>query len=720
MKKLFFGLTLFIVLIIGSIYGLLFTSTGNSYVSLLIEDQANKGQDEVNLKVIDFKLTTNDILFKAMIDDNSTINIEGKLAIFEKSVDLAYDINIKNLSKLQNFTKQKLNGSFSTKGIIKGTQEKAIVKGISSFASSDTTYNIDLIDFKLTNIVFNVKHANIKELLHIVNQPLYANGKIDINANIKDANIKTLDGLITTKISNGILNVKALNKELKVNPKTPISFNGDFVTKLSPDLADTKVVFDSSIAKLNIQKATVDLKSFDINSDYKLFVKNLSKLEYLINQKFNGSFSTSGNVSVKKGDITVDGISDIFKSNTKYEAKVVNSNPESINILVKKANISSLLNLLNQPNYANGLINIDAKIKSADIKNLDGKILTTILDGKVNNSVVNKEFKQKLKKLLGFKGEIITDLVKTQAISKIDLNTTVANLDMKKAVFDIAKSEFTSDYILNASNLSKLYDVTQTKMRGAVKFTGNIKQGKDLLSVDGKSNIFGGNINFNLLNDNFKAKVSEVEIKDLTHMLYYPEIFTSKSNIDVNYNISTKVGKIGGNLINGKFIKNQYSNIINTFARFDLTKEVYNKVEIKSDMNKNIIKTVIDMQSKYTTIKVPKSTLNTEKNSIDALVKTSIKKYTFDTTIKGNLSNPKVRVDTKAFLKNKYGKKVKEKTDKFKKKIEEKLKNKIEEKLKNKIDLNNLFNKAPSNPSKSENNGNNKEIAEAFNKLFGN
>ncbi len=97
------------------------------------------------------------------------------------------------------------------------------------------------------------------------------------------------------------------------------------------------------------------------------------------------------------------------------------------------------------------------------------------------------------------------------------------------------------------------------------------------------------------------------------------------------------------------------------------------------------------------------------------MVKTSIKKYTFDTTIKGNLSNPKVRVDTKAFLKNKYGKKVKEKTDKFKKKIEEK--------LKNKIDLNNLFNKAPSNPSKpenNENNGNNKEIAEAFNKLFGN
>ncbi len=81
-----------------------------------------------------------------------------------------------------------------------------------------------------------------------------------------------------------------------------------------------------------------------------------------------------------------------------------------------------------------------------------------------------------------------------------------------------------------------------------------------------------------------------------------------------------------------------------------MTKEVYEKVEIKSDMKKNIINTFVDMSSKYTTIKVPSSTLNTEKNSINALVQASIKKYTFDTTIKGSLSNPKVNVDTKAFF----------------------------------------------------------------------
>ena len=111
-------------------------------------------------------------------------------------------------------------------------------------------------------------------------------------------------------------------------------------------------------------------------------------------------------------------------------------------------------------------------------------------------------------------------------------------------------------------------------MRGSLKVDGNIKQENQNLSIDGVSSLFGGDIKFNLLNDDFKANIKDVEVKQLTHMLYYPEIFQSKSNIDVDYNLASKVGKISGNLLNGKFIKNEYSTIINTFAKFDITREI--------------------------------------------------------------------------------------------------------------------------------------------------
>ena len=718
MKKLFFGLTALILIVIAGIYTLLFTSTGNSYVASIIESKVNEGQKDVQMKVNDFKLTMNEILFNASINDNSTINIAGALNIFAKNVDLNYDINIKELSSLQNITKQKLNGPFSTKGSVKGDQKLAIIKGSTSLASSNTVYDINLVDFKPNNILFNMKDAKIEELLNIVDQPIYANGKLDINAQIKNANISSLDGLVTTKISDGVLNAKLINKELKQNPKTPIIFTANTNTKLNANMANTKVDFDSTIAKLNIKDASVNLETSLINSDYSVLVKDLSKLESLINQKYNGSFSLNGKASINKGLIKIDGNSDIFNSDTKYDIKVVDSKPEYINVLVNNAKIESLLNLVNQANYANGLINIDAKIKNADMKNLNGKIITTILESKLNNKVVNKEFSQKLINPIVFKGDIETNLVKTQAISKIDLNTTVTNLDMKKAVYDLEKAEFLSDYEINFTDLSKLYDITQTKMRGSAKLLGNIKQNADTLAVDGKSSLFDGDITFNLLNDLFKAKIDGVEIKSLTHMLYYPEIFTSKSNIDVDYNLASKEGKIGGNLLDGRFVKNEYSDIINTFAQFDLTKEVYEKVEIKSDIKKNIINGFVDMQSKYTKIKIPSSTIDTEKNTINALVQATITKYTFDTTIKGSLSNPSVKVDTKAFLKSKYGKKVKEKTDKYKKKIEDKLKDKLKI---DGLDLNKLFNKAPT-PKEVEKTAKkeptNREIAEALKRFM--
>ncbi|QKF81311.1 hypothetical protein [Halarcobacter ebronensis] len=535
MKKLFFGLIVLIVIVLGAVYALLFTSPGNSFVASIIEKKVNEGQKDVNMKVNDFKLTTSSIAFKATLDENSIINIEGKLDLFAKSVDLAYDINVKDLSKLQNITKQKFNGSFSTKGTIKGDQNLAIVEGKSLLASGDTIYNLKLVNFEPSNIKFSIKNAKIQELLYLVDQPIYASGLLSINGDIKNAMLPTLDGTILTKIS----------------------------------------------------------------------------------------------------------------------------------------------------------------------------------DGLINNSVINKNFNQKLQQQITYKSDVTTNLKGAQAISVVKLDTSLATLVMNSLVYDINNSKLTSDYSLNVADLTKLYDVTQQNMRGKLKVDGNIAQSKDSLSVDGKTALFDGTVNFNLLNNQFSSKIDAVEIKPLLHMLYYPEIFNSKSNIDIKYNLASKEGTVVGELLNGQFVKNEFSTIINTFAKFDLTREIYEKTELKSDIKENIINSYINMKSENTTITVPSSTLDTKANTINALIQSKIKEYSFDTTVKGELSSPKVSVDTSAFVKQKIEKKI----DKYKEKLEEKLGGKIK--------LNQLFNEnnktievAPKSV-KIQRIHTDQEIAEAFKKMFG-
>lgn len=184
MKKVFLFFIASIFIFLGLLYALLFTPIGNSTVASLIQNSVNSKIDG-KFEVKEFLLTTSNIKFIATIDDNSQIDIIGKLALLKKRVDLNYEVNIKDLAKLEKYTKQKLNGKFFTKGTVLGDEKLTIVKGISDIFGSKTTYDVKLVDFKPSNIDFFVDNAKIQTLLYTLNQPVFANGDLSINGKIK-------------------------------------------------------------------------------------------------------------------------------------------------------------------------------------------------------------------------------------------------------------------------------------------------------------------------------------------------------------------------------------------------------------------------------------------------------------------------------------------------------------------------------------------------------
>ena len=295
MKKIFLSLSLIIILILGSIYGLLFTKFGNNIVSSYIEEKVNLDQKDVKLKVNDFTLTLNYLNFDAWINDNSKINISGDLSLFKKSVDLKYDIKINDLSTLKNLTRQEFKGPFVTNGIFIGNEEEAIIQGTSDIARSQTRYYFNLEDFEPRNINIQVKNAKIEDLLTLLNKPIYAKGDLNVLADIKNANISNLDGIFVSKISNGKIDNEVMNKEFNQTLASPISFNGEMNALLSPNKAEVKTNLTSSLINIFMDKTVVNLLTNQIDSDYKIDIKNLKKIEGIIAKKLNGEFSTKGN-----------------------------------------------------------------------------------------------------------------------------------------------------------------------------------------------------------------------------------------------------------------------------------------------------------------------------------------------------------------------------------------------------------------------------------------
>ena len=232
MKKLFLSLTVIIFLFIGVVYGILFTKYGNSLISSYIEKKVNDGQEDVKLKVNAFRLTFKTINFDAKINDDSTINISGDLEIFKQSVDLKYDIKIKDLSTLKNLTKQDLKGPFSSTGTFKGNKQESTIQGVSDIALSQTKYYINLVNFEAKNIHFEIENAKIEELLTLVNKPAYAKGNLNIKADIKNIDIDNLDGSITANISKGKIDNEVVNKELKQTIQSRINFQSEIKASL--------------------------------------------------------------------------------------------------------------------------------------------------------------------------------------------------------------------------------------------------------------------------------------------------------------------------------------------------------------------------------------------------------------------------------------------------------------------------------------------------------
>ncbi len=669
MKKILLLLLSLIILCLGAIYGILFTNYGNNLIASYIENKVNEGQENVKLKVNDFKLSFKTINFDAKINDDSIINITGDFDIFKQTVDLKYDIKINDLKTLKNLTKQDLKGPFSTNGVFKGDKHEAVVQGTSDIALSKTKYYVNLVDFEAKNIHIDLQGAKIEELLNLLDKPIYAKGDLNISADIKNIDISNLDGAIVANISKGKINNEVVNKEFSQTLQTAINFDGDINASLLGKIVEVKSELVTSLADIFINKTIIDLEKNKTTSDYKIDVKNLNKLEGIIGKKINGEFITTGNIVSENSITLVDGTSNILESDASYNFKIKDSNVQNINFKIENAKLEKLFHMLNEPVYAKGNLLIQGDIKNAKLDKLDGLIISKVSQAKIVNEVVNTVFKHEIKDVINVDLQVDTSLVPNQAVSKALVKSNIMNLSVDNGIFDFKEASFNSDYLLKIPSLDKLKDFTKTKVRGALDIKGELQNKNNSLMINGNSKIVGGDLNFNLKNDDFSANMNNISTKELTHMFYQPEIFDSKGDFKIDYNLLVKKGTLNGKLLNGHFLANDFSNLINQLSKFDLTKEVYQTVDINSDINQSVLTSSINMKSINTQIDVNNSVLDLENSTIDARLDAKIKTSSFAVNINGNTSNPKISLDARDLIKEQLEKQLEKKKDK----IEEKL-----------------------------------------------
>ncbi len=646
MKKLLIIILVLIAFIVGGIYFILFTSSGNALLKPIIQKELSK-KLPIEVSLDRFRLSPVDIVLH--LGKESKIVAKGELHPFSQSFDIDYDVKIARLEDLKALTKQNLRGPLHTKGHLFGKVKEFEVQGTSDVAKSDTSYDIHIEDFEPTDVLAKIDHAQIADLLYMVSQPRVANGRLDLDANLSDLDPEHLAGLLKAKIRQGRIDAKVIKKAFKVNVPSS-SLQGDVLAKLHGSDIDLKSLIDSSLLKLALT-GTINTKKMATNMQYDLSIQELALLEPMTGAPLRGPFDAKGKITGDKLKMRIDGVSHLAGSNTNYKVTLKHLKPALADLSINKGSLAKLLYMLGQPQYADGRIDSTVHLTSLDPKTLSGQIDTKISQGMTNPRVLDKEF--------GFKNARIDfSLIQKSAIKKgkilsdITLDSSVAKVTSKGALVDLGDMSVKAGYEVFVPDLSRLYFATKQRMRGSVKIAGVVEKRKDLL-VTAHSNTLGGSLDMKLLNDDLQAKLKDIKVVELTHMLYYPKVFDSTMDATLDYNIVSKKGELLAKAFDGRILPNQMTFLLKQMANFDITKEIYKLTELNSTIEGDKILSDLDMKSRLTHISSKKALVDLAKEYIDAKLRIDIRKKPVIVKIKGKLTSPNVSIDAKSLFKQK-------------------------------------------------------------------
>ena len=652
MKIVLFFLTAIGVLF-GAIYFVAFTASGNALLIPTIEQKLNESL-HVDAKIERFRLRPDAIELILALTEQNKVAIEGTFSAFTESFDIAYDVMFDDLTQLRPITKEKLYGRLYTDGTVRGDMKNIAINGKSDIASSQTTYDVKLVDFNPVSIVAEVAGARSEELLAMIGKAPYALAKLDIDAAMRSIDPKNLDGDVKVTLEEGIVDTKLMRRDFNLTlPKTAFAMHAD--AKLRAEDIDYALDFNSNLAKI-LSKGVVSPETLAMDLTYNLACKELALLKPITDAPLRGKLNLKGSVKGDKKRLHVKGSSDIAASKTAFSATLRNFAPKSIQATIAHLQLPKLLYMVEQPHYLHGgKLDATIDIADADMKNLSGSIISKITEIRTDGAVMQKTFdfaaKPDITMALTTKSHLKGSLIDT----KLDADGNLFALHVKSATFDTKKATLASDYRMTLKDLRKLYFVTEQKMRGAITFTGELQKDSRDLYLRAFSKAFDGTIDAKLEKGILKAKLTKLQTLRLLYTLYYPEIFASSLNGDLRYVLKTQKGLLDANLSNGKFTKNQMADLLKRYAKYDLYKDMF-EAKLGSKLTPTRIDTALDMRGGAITIKDDDMILYPKTKRIKSELHVIANRHPVTFKLSGNIDKPNIEVDASELIKKEASK----------------------------------------------------------------
>jgi len=616
----------------------LFTQSGNNFLKPYLENYiAKKLQQDVQIEA--FTLKTNFIDLEAIVNKNSKFIANGNFDILKKSFMLDYIVNARDLKTPY----VNIQEALLLKGKAQGNMDRFSLNGSGSVFRSQVSFVTNIVDKNIKGVQLNAKNIKIEDILVFLKKPIYSRGMIDIMADIKSTETNNYAGNSDITIHYGTLNNPLLEKDFGIKLPTMVTYRGAIKSNIYADKIYAKTEIFSNIAKLETKKTEYNLTDKVFYSDYLVVIPNLS----LLQKDMQGNIEFSGNVQ-KDNDFSLDVNSNILDGTLK--AIVFN---DTLKADLEKISLAKLTTMFKQPNYSDGKLTATLDMQNIKPKEEEGRLTLHVKDGALHvNELVETQKTEEIKYQLSLASDIKKEIVTTTA----DVNADILDLKLRKTSLNLNTNYLEGLYALHVKDLNNLYMFTKRPLKGELQVDGNYWYTQGKIKLDGETNFLDAKTIFSLDDNVLHVNSDDLSIVKITDMLYYPKVFDSFSTLEADYNLTSEVGVVSINALNGKLMKSELTDLVQAVSGFDLSTEIYKDSLFRGIVNKNKVDFSLLMNGLESYLKIPDGYADLDTNKIKSDFDIKIKNKDLQGTIKGNLEKPTVELSGSEYIKQKLDK----------------------------------------------------------------
>ncbi len=335
--------------------------------------------------------------------------------------------------------------------------------------------------------------------------------------------------VVIIPIANSLLKQKIPNHNIEIK-------------KLSLGTSSLKsfIVVDKTIGV--IVEGPVQWLSQEFDLMYKVVAKKVE-----IDGKFVPlGLNIRGRLSGESNNMKVSGKGILLDAQAYYRFGLVEGVVKGIEAIVKGADVSQLLSLAKQPNYASGKLNLAVMLPLLDTSNLSsGKVAFRIYQGKLNKELLKRDFNIDLPKNdYDLKANI--KLKKGLLDGKAKLSSSLGTLELKRFKTNTSFKIIKTDYRLSLPNLARVGNLSPIPLSGAMFVSGRVYFNipKNRLQIGGTTTSFGGTTRFFYDSDRLKVKINGLRLARVMQIIKEPN-YTKNSSIDGKITLAS-VQKLNG------------------------------------------------------------------------------------------------------------------------------------------------------------------------------